>query len=133
MLNLPRMATNAEGEAIHRLVEQAGFKVTGIDWSRIAPFWLVVEMNEKIVGCIQVCLSLPIGRIEMLSVDKDVPHITRSRIFQMLAVSAASTLKAAGAQMATMLISFQNKPQKKLLKKRGCVSISTGNLMAKRL
>jgi hypothetical protein len=128
-----RIAANSEGERISELVKETGFIVDGFTWNNIAPYWLVAEVDGVIIGCIQVCLSLPVGRIEMLAVDKRLSHVTRARVIYQLCITAGATLKAAGAQMATSLISFKNKPWKQILKRRGCVSIGVGNVMAHRL
>lgn len=128
-----RMATDSEGKAIHKLVTDSGFTVTGIDWSKVAPYWLVAEMGGEIVGCVQVCLSIPIGRIEMLSIVQNASHMLRAILVKQLVTTAASTLKAAGAQMAAGMIPFDMKSYKKVLKRYGCVSIGVGNNMAQRL
>ena len=125
-----RMAIDEEGERIEELVKAAGFRIDGIDWSKIAPFWLVATWSDQIVGCIQTCLALPIGRLEMLAVDERVPPITRGAIVEQLMWGGAATVKQFGAQMVTSMVSFNMKGYKKSLRHRGCVSIGTGNMMA---
>lgn len=128
-----RLATNSEGTRILELLTHAGFKVDGLDWSKIAPFWLVAEMNGQVLGCIQVCLGLPIGRAELLAVDPNVTHVLRALLVKRLIYGALSTIKASGAQAATSLVPFEMKSYKKILKKMGCVSMGAGNEMAKLL
>ena len=73
-----RLASNYEGDLIRELVYQNGFDLDWIDWNDIYPFWLVALMEENIVGCIQVCLSRPIGRIELLSINPDITHVYKT-------------------------------------------------------
>ena len=129
-----RLAKNEEGEKIHDLVNKNGFKINDLDWSDIHPFWLAaVDEEDSILGCLQVCVSRPIGRIEMLSVKPDVTPIERAIIVKSLIIAATITLKKGRAQLASGLIPFDMKSYKKILKKRGCVVIASGNLMAKKL
>jgi len=128
-----RVAKNSDGNAIYQLVTDNGFSVDGLDWNDIEPYWLVCEHEGDIVGTIQVAPSKPIGRLEMLSVDKTLSHTLRAIVVVQLLIYGSSTLKAGGSQMASGLIPFEEKSYKKILKKHGCVSLGIGNLMAKRL
>ena len=128
-----RMALDVDGETIGDLVRENGFKDVGIDWSHVYPYWLVAEYEGEVVGCIQVRISIPIGGLEMLSIKQDLNHTLKSLIVKSLLLGGSSTLKQAGASMAAGLIPFEMKSYKKLLKRRGCVSIGVGNEMARRL
>lgn len=128
-----RLATNSDGDAIHRLVTDAGFAVDGIDWGVVYPYWLVAEQDAEVIGCIQVCIGIPIGRLEMLSVSRDLSHPLRAIVVKSLLLAGAATLKKAGAQMVSGMIPFEMKSYKRLLQRRGCVSIGVGNMMARRL
>ena len=128
-----RMAFDKDGGVISRLVRENGFKDEGIDWSHVYPYWLVAEYNGEVVGCIQVRISIPVGGLELLSVKQDLDHTMKSLIVKSLLLCGSSTLKQAGANMAAGVIPFEMKSWKKLLKRRGCVSIGVGNVMARRL
>lgn len=129
-----RLARNDEGNEVSDLVNKSGFKIDGLDWSNIHPFWLVAtDSEDKIVGCVQVCISRPIGMVELLSIDLDVTPIERAVIVKSLLIAATLTLKKGGAQLASGMVPFEMKAYKKILKKRGCVTIASGNLMVKRL
>ena len=58
-----RLAEDADGPAIGRLVVAAGFAVATLDWMRVHPWWLVAEREGRVAGCIQTCPALPIGRL----------------------------------------------------------------------
>ena len=129
-----RMALDVDGKVISQLVKENGFQQTeGIDWSHVYPYWLVAEQNGEIIGCIQVRISVPIGGLEMLSVKQDLDHTIKSLVVKSLLLGGSSTLKQAGASLAAGVVPFEMKSYKKLLKRRGCVSISVGNIMARRL
>lgn len=123
------LAPNVMGEEIKSLVNKAGF-LTKLDWSDIYPFWLVAIAENKIVGCLQVCPGKPVGRLEMLAVDQEYTHQKKAKVVSMLLTVGVRTLKAHGAQMVTGHVGFEDKGYKRMLKKRGCEVISSGNMMA---
>ena len=128
-----RLADNSEGEKIHALVISNGFTLEDLDWSKIYPYWLIAEHDGVIVGTIQVCPALPIGRIEMLSTRNDLSHQLTALTVRQLIIAASMTLRQAGAQMASGIVSFEMKKFQKILKKHGCVIAASGHLMMKRL
>jgi len=89
----------------------------------------VAELEGVIIGTIQVCPSRPIGRLEFLCVLKDVPDRVRILAIKKLLVTGVETLKMNGAQLVSGLIPFELKSYKNFLKKRGAVTVSSGNLM----
>lgn len=128
-----RLATDQDGPRIAELVGKAGFSIDGIDWTTgIYPYWIVAQNGAGIKGCISVAPCRPIGRLEMLAVDAENPH-EQAKIVRMLLVQGCATLKENGAQLAQGQIPFEMRQYKRVLKKRGCVVIARGNLMAKRL
>jgi hypothetical protein len=56
-----------------------------LQWDRIAPYWLVAEIGGEIVGALQTCPSRPIGRLEMLSLDRDLTHGAKALTVKALA------------------------------------------------
>ncbi len=128
-----RLADNSEGDKIHALVISNGFTLEDLDWSKVYPYWLVAEHDGVIVGTIQVCPALPIGRIEMLSTRDDLSHQLRALTVRQLLLAATLTLRQMGAQMASGIVPFEMKKYKNILKKHGCVIASNGNLMVKKL
>ena len=142
-----RLATNADGPEIGNLVWRGGFRVDGIDWSEVEPYWLVAEVSRqpsavsrqeikngaKIVGCLQVLPGKPIGRLEFLVVDEALGHRERATIARDLGIQGYATLKLAGAQAASNLVDFKNKSLKRILKKRGARVMGSGNMFLKRL
>ena len=128
-----RLATNADGPAIGNLVEAGGFRVDGIDWTEVEPYWLVAENGVGIVGCLQVLPGKPIGRLEFLVVDDSLRHRERATIARDLGIQGYATLRLAGSQAASNMVPFNNKGFKRILKRRGARVMSSGNMFIKRL
>lgn len=128
-----RLATDADGPEIGNLVEAGGFRVDGIDWTNIGPYWLVAENGAGIVGCLQVLPGKPIGRLEFLVVDDSLRHRERATIARDLGIQGYATLKLAGAQAASNMVNFRNKGLKRILKRRGARIMTSGNMFIKRL
>lgn len=127
-----RLATNADGPRIGELAEQNGF-IKDLDWTDIEPYWLVVENGRGVVGAVQVAPGKPCGRLEMLSTDPALERFERGRVVKALLDQGYATLTMGGAQIALGLIPFGLKSYKRVLKKRGAMVVTSGNLMAKRL
>ncbi len=128
-----RLATSEDGAAIERLVRQGGFPIDGLDWSQVYPHWLVSENGAGINGCIQVCATLPIGRLEMLGIDDSLSHRVKAVVFRNLVIYGLTCLQASGCQALWSLVPFEMKGFKKMLKRRGAVVITNGNVLLKRL
>lgn len=126
-----RLAQNKDGPRIGQLAKHSGYTVD-LDWSEVHPFWLVAE-DDKIVGALQIILSKPIGWLEMLVLDPDIPQLARARVVRKLATAGMTALKGFGAQVVMFSVPFEEKSYKRALKKRGAVVASSGNVMIKRL
>ncbi len=124
-----RLATNDEGPIIKGFVAATGFKEDYLDWSQIFPFWLVAIVEDEIVGCLQVCPSRPIGRLEFLYTVPELSHKMRGLVVWQLVVTGRETLKLEGAQLVSAMIPFELKSYKRLLKRRGATTALSGNLM----
>ncbi len=127
-----RLAQNEDGPRIGELARHSGFTVDGLDWSEVHPFWLVAE-DEKITGALQVILAKPIGWLEMLVLDPDLSHLARARVVRKLGTAGMTALKGFGAQVAMFSVPYEEKSYKKVLKRRGAVVASSGNVLAKHL
>ncbi len=120
-------ATNEEGIFIGELVKSNGFNIE-VDWSEV-PGWLVAKDKNKVIGCLQVHIGKPIGRVEMLATSISLSDLKRAQVAWRLIVAASAVLNMNGSQYASMMILFKNKHFKRLLKKRGAWTIGQGNIM----
>lgn len=126
-----RFATNDDAPRVKELVEETQ-KITGLDWSDIYPYWLVAEKDE-IVGCLNILMSKPLGRLELLSLDPKLGHYTRGRVAKALVYMGFGLLKAEGADGVLCIVSFSQKSFKKIIKRRGGIVVGQGNLMVRSL
>ncbi len=127
-----RLAEDSEGETLKNLCNLVGYNIPG-DWSRVHPYWIVAESNGLILGAIQVCPGLPVGRLEFLAVEPEVSSHLRGRLVRGLVLHGSATLKRMGADGAAGSVPFEMKSYKRVLKKRGAVMIMSGNTFMKRL
>ena len=122
------VAENEDGVKIGELVKSNGFEIE-VEWNDIYPYWLIAKWENEIIGCIQVLPGKPIGRMEMLAVDIDIPKVKRAQVVWRLLVSSVTLLRASGTQYASGMVLFNDKQYKKILKKRGAWTIGQGNIM----
>ena len=127
-----RLASNKDGKKIKELVTSAGFNID-IPFDDIYPFWLVAEYQNEIVGCLQVCVGKPIGRLEMLATKKPLPHKIKTITVLHLMATGTNTLKESGVTMVSSMVSFKMKSFKRILQRYGGFTLTTGNLMGKKL
>jgi len=130
-----RLAQNDDGRVLGNLVSRNGFYFEDfdIDWSRIYPYWLVAEVNGMIVGALQVCPGAPLGRLELLCTEPRLRKRQKAKVVRGLVDAGQATLLAAGSQLASGVIPHKMKSYKEIAKSRGWRTLSTGNLMAKKL
>ena len=85
------------------------------------------------MGCLQLCPGKPVGRMELLSVDQGLGPRQRAEIVKGLVYDGMAALKVSGAQAVACLINFEAKSFKRILKKRGAVVLTSGNLLIRRV
>lgn len=122
-----RPARNEDGPTIGSLAWQCGITLE-LDWSRVAPYWMIAERDGVRIGAIQLCPSLPIGRIEMLCVDQFLPYKTKAITVKLLLLSAMSIMKNIGAQYVCGVIEERRTEFIKIIKKRGAFKTTDGGV-----
>lgn len=129
-----RLAENVEGGAVLAVLEQQhGSQADYLKWDNINPFWLVAEIGGAIVGCLQTCPSRPMGRLESLATAGHLSEIERGQVVRELAMTGMGILHHHGAQQVQMLIPFELRAYKRVLKRRGAVVLCQGNMLARRI
>lgn len=128
-----RLATDKDGEAVRRLVEKQHGVLETLKWDRIAPYWLVAEMNGEIVGALQTCPSRPVGRLEMLSLDKRLIHAARAITVKALAYAGMACIRENGAEQVQMFVPEDLSDYRAILEARGAQVLDTGHMLGKRL
>lgn len=128
-----RLAENAEGEAVRKLVQQQHGALAVLQWDQIHPFWLVAELDGKIVGALQTCPSRPVGRLEMLSISRDLSGPAKALTVKALAYGGMAVIRGHGAQQVQMFVAEELTEYRAILESRGAVVLDTGFMLAKRL
>lgn len=124
-----RIATDDDAPRIRELVNPH----IDMNWSAVYPYWLVCE-REGIVGCINVCMSKPIGVLDQLGVDPELGPHARAKVVRELIMQGQATLRKAGAEASISLIPFSQRSYKRALKKHfGAEVVGQGNIVMARL
>lgn len=123
-----RIAINDDGKRIGELVKANGFQIYGLDWDDIMPYWLVAEKNGQITGTIMVSLGKPIGRLEMMAINQEMPHKTKTNTVKALLTQGMATLRKSGSQIVMGAIPFRLKSYKKILQRKGGNIAFSGNM-----
>lgn len=128
-----RVSRDADGERIHELLQGMGFSIDGVDWSTVGSYWLIAEVEDRVVGCIQFIAGKPVAWVELLAYDQSLGHVMQAKVVKALVENAvgAAGMFGAGALMGS--IPFEMKSYKRVVKRRGGVMVSSGNIFAKRL
>ncbi len=124
-----RVAADSDGPTIGALAWDNGFRLKGVTWDRVYPYWLVAELNHKIVGAVQISHGIPVARVETLCMDEKLSHRERAICARQILMAAMITLRSSGAQAITSLVPFKLKSYKRLIKNRGGKVVDSGNMI----
>lgn len=127
-----RFALDEDGPALKAFLADRGVNVEGIEFVGIEGFWLIAE-TDHIVGCLQLGYSRPYGMAENMLVDPGLPAFEASKTTKKLIDAGMGVLKYMGSEGVISQVPFENKRFKRTLKKRGWVTLSVGNHMARRM
>ena len=101
-----------------------------VNWAEATGDWMVAEVEGKVVGCLQLCLGRPIGRLEMLCVQEDLDARSKHAIMRELARGGMFALQQTGSQIITVFVAFESKGFKRMVKKYfGGRVTNSGNLL----
>lgn len=129
-----RLATNEDGPRIRELQVASGQAWEGLDWSDIYPYWLVAEKGGNIVGCLNVAMSKPIGRLDLLAIDESLSPHAGGKAVRGLIMQGIATLKAGGVGASLSVVPFELKSYKRILKKHfNAIVAGQGNMIIARL
>jgi hypothetical protein len=126
-----RFARDGEAMLIAQMVHTSHAAVPLTPWDHVYPYWIVAEKDDELIGCLQLCYSLPVARIEFLSFVHGLPYRTRALAVKALLNLARITLQHSGAHVIAGCVGFDQKPFKEILKAEGCTVLTSGNVLAK--
>lgn len=128
-----RAAVNAEGEAIHALVDEStkkfGYILPACRWDRIEPFWYVAEVGGYLLGAVQVCVGRPLSRVELLAVRPGLSQSKKAKVVKLLIVRVAQALTLDGATLVSTLIPEQDSGFQTILERMGARHAVKGRMM----
>lgn len=128
-----RLALNEDVARIRELLAQTQTDIKGLDWSDIYPYWIVAD-RDGIVGCINVAVSKPVGRLDFLAIDPSLRPHAKGRTVRALILQGLATLKQAGCSASISQIPFELRDYKRVLKRHfGAVVIGQGNMVMRTL
>lgn len=126
-----RYARNSEGMAIAQMVHSCHDSVPNVPWESIHPYWLAAEKDGELIGCVQVCYSAPIGRLEFLSFAPGLPYRTRALAVKSLLMLGTLTLTKVGSRAVAGCVGFDQKGFKEILKGEGCKVVMSANVLVR--
>lgn len=128
-----RAAVDAEGEAIHALVDEStkkyGYMLPACRWDRIEPFWYVAEVGGYLLGAIQVCVGRPISRVELLAVRPGLSQSKKAKIVKLLLMRVVQALSLDGTTLISMIIPEKDMGFQTILERLGARHAVKGRMM----
>ena len=128
-----RLALDETGPLIAEILKENGIELSGCDWNRVFPSWLIATVDDEVIGCIQVMPAKPLGWCQFLYVKPSASFKMRAIALRKLAIQGASTLYHYGSDYVTFTVDVKNKKFYDVLKKFNVVQVGSAMHMAKRL
>ncbi len=113
-----RGALNSDGARIQELVDPGGVCYPGVSWDSVEPWWVVVLDEDRIIGCVQVIASKPIGHVEFLGLEESLTDSQKAYAIKVIERYAQVQLHLSGVFIARSSIPYTEKQWKKIVKKR---------------
>ena len=129
-----RQAREDDFERIRALGVGAGYwYLRDLDFVGAEPFWVVVEKDDQVIACLQVCPGVPVGRAEDLALAQGLRIRDQAEAVRLLAYRAMALLKGGGSSVVQFLIPAHLHSYRTILEDRGAALVANGWLMMKRL
>lgn len=128
-----RLAQPEIGPAIAAILKENGIEFPGCDWSKVSANWLVAEVDDEVIGCVQVMPALPVSWAEFLFVKPSISFKLRAIALRKLMQQAIVTAHVAGASVIACMVDGKNQKFYDVITKMDFVAVSPHMAMAKRL
>ena len=135
-LTMEVVETPDEGEQIRGLVAQTGMDLADLpieSWHNLFPYWIAAKRGDTVLGAVQCTPGRPVGRLELMCVEKELGDRERGRIVRALITQGMRVLQAQGSLVMTAMVSHQDKGFKRAMKKRGFKVLLTGSTLGRAL
>lgn len=127
------LADDTDAAAIRELAVAQYPYLADCDWSKVAGWWLVAVLDDRICGAIQMAGCLPIGRLEYLCISGNLGEQDRAKVAHKLMWSAMGTLQRMGCSMVQGIVGYDVEGWAEACTKRGAVVVVSGRMLARRL
>lgn len=129
-----RWALPHEGILVQSILHnQTVALATQVDWTQpLGPYWLLY-CDPDPVGCINVNPGMPVGRLEWLTVRKELPKRQYACAIRDLCYAGMAVLKQGGSQMIAGHVADYDMGWKKVIGRRGIQVVEHGTLYMGRL
>lgn len=124
-----RWAYPHEGPVIQSiLLNQNVALATQVNWLLpLGPYWLLY-CDPDPVGCINVNPGMPVGRLEWLTVMKELPRRYYACAIRDLCYAGMAILKGQGSQAVAGYVNDQDASWKRVIERRGLIPTEHGTL-----
>lgn len=128
-----RLAIDSEAQEVLELFSDWE-QMDASDWTKIHPYWAVAVVDDVIVAAVQLCPSLPTGRIEHLNIKKGINKITATKAAHALIKYSEVAMLQMGCTLIAGYVEFRNKPIKRLVQRHyNAQCIGSGSMLMWRL
>lgn len=129
-----RWAQPHEGLAVQSILRnQSVALATQANWLLpLGPYWLLY-CDPNPVGCINVNPGMPVGRLEWLTVIKDLPKRKYACAIRDLCYAGIAVLKQGGSQLVSGYVADHDTKWKRVIERRGLFPVESGTLYMKEL
>lgn len=127
------LSTDVDGPAILALLEPTYPYLSELDWSSVGGWWMLAAEGDRLVGCIQLAATQPVGRLEYLGIHAGIGQRARARIAYYLMHTAMGFLRAAGCSMVQGIVGRSYEHWVERLTARGGTVVISGDTVARRL
>jgi hypothetical protein len=124
-----RWALPHEGLVVQSiLLNQSVALAKQVNWLLpLGPYWLL-HCDPHPVGCINVNPGMPVGRLEWLTVLKELPRRQYACVIRDLCYAGMRILKDQGSQKVAGYVNDQDKGWKRVIERRGLIPTEHGTL-----
>jgi len=128
-----RIADPTDSSAIKGLLAKQCVSVDGMDWEHTAPFWVVFDKQGETVGCAQILMAKPMGRVDFLCVKEEMSGSARSRVVKRISDEAVKLFRNKGVHNVSWFVPHNNRAVKKAVKRRGASAFSSGSVYVSKI
>jgi len=110
---LCRVAEEEEAPRLKELIDPDSDTI----WQGVAPWWVVCLDNDRIIGCVQVIVSSPIGHIEFMGLEPSLTDMQKAYAIKTMVKFGLYQMYSNEVFHIRSTIPMGNKPWRNMMKK----------------